>query len=77
MRYLTHRGGPLATAWRPVVLLAVLGLTTACREDDPLPTGPRVSGPSGPLVSIAGASLTGLPFGRGHQRCRSGGGPAR
>jgi len=62
MRYLIHRGGPLATAWRPVVLLAVLGLTTACREDDPLPTGPRVSGPSGPLVSIGGASLTGLPF---------------
>ena len=62
MRYLIHRGGPLATAWRPVVLLAVLGLTTACREDDPLPTGPRVSRPSGPLVSIAGASVTGLPF---------------
>jgi probable HAF family extracellular repeat protein len=62
MRYLIHRGGPLATAWCPVVLLAVLSLTTACREDDPLPTGPRVSRPSGPLVSIAGASVTGLPF---------------
>ena len=77
MRYIIQCGGWRATAWRSVVLLAVLGLTTACREDDPLPTGPRVSGPSGPLVSIAGASLTGLPFGRGHQRCRSGGGPAR
>ncbi len=62
MRYLIHHGGPLATAWRPVVLLAVLGLTTACREDDPLPTGPRVSRPSSPLVSIAGASVAGLPF---------------
>ena len=61
MRYIHHGGRP-ATAWRAAVLLAVLGLTTACREDDPLPTGPSVATLSGPLVSIAGANVTGLTF---------------
>jgi len=62
MRYIIQSGGRRATAWRSAVLLAVLGLTTACREDDPLPTGPRVAMPSGPLVAIADANVTSLPF---------------
>ena len=62
MSYIIHCGGRPATARRSIVLLAVLGLTTACRQDDPLPTGPRVVTPSGPLVSIAGANVTSLPF---------------
>jgi probable HAF family extracellular repeat protein len=62
MRYIIHCGGRGATAWHSAVLLAVLGLTTACREDDPLPTGPRLATPSGPLVAIEGADVTRLPF---------------
>jgi probable HAF family extracellular repeat protein len=62
MRYIIHCGGRRAIVWRSAVLLAVLGLTTACREDDPLPTGLRVAMPSGPLVAIEGANVTSLPF---------------
>jgi probable HAF family extracellular repeat protein len=62
MRYIIQRGSRSAGAWRSVVLLGTLVLTTACRNDDPLPTGPRVATPSGPLVSIAGANVTSLPF---------------
>ena len=62
MRYFIQRGGRAGPAWRFVVLLAALGLTTACRGDDPLPTGPRVATPSGPLVAIVGANVTSLPF---------------
>lgn len=62
MRETIHSGGWAVPAWRSVGLLAVLGLTTACREDGPLPTGPRVAPPSGPLVAIVGANVTDLPF---------------
>ena len=61
MRYIIQRGRWPATAWRLVAPLAVLALTTACRYDDPPPTAPRVT-PSTPLASIAGATVTGLPF---------------
>jgi probable HAF family extracellular repeat protein len=61
MRYIIYCGRR-AGAWRSAVLLAVLGLTIACRRDDPPPTAPRAVAPSGPLVAIAGANVTGLPF---------------
>ena len=62
MRYIIQHGGRPASAWRSVLLLAVFALTTACRPDDPLPTGPRVATPSAPPASIAGANVTGLQF---------------
>ena len=61
MRYAIYCGRR-AAAWRSAVVLAVLGLTIACRRDDPVSTAPRVVMPSGPLISIAGATVTGLPF---------------
>ena len=62
MRFIIQRVGRSTPAWRSAVLLAALGLTTACRQDDALPTGPRVAPPSGPLVAIEGANVTDLPF---------------
>ena len=62
MSHVIQRSGRPATAWRSVILLAVLALTTACRHDDPLPTAPRVAAPSAPLLAIAGADVTDLPF---------------
>jgi probable HAF family extracellular repeat protein len=44
-----------------VVTLATLAVATACRPDDPLPTGPRVTLPVAPRATVVGASVIVLP----------------
>jgi probable HAF family extracellular repeat protein len=44
-----------------VVTLATLAVATACRPDDPLPTGPRVTLPVAPRAVVLGASVIVLP----------------
>ena len=44
-----------------VVTLATLAVATACRPDDPLPTGPRVTPPVAPRATVVGASVIELP----------------
>src|SRR5688572_9603883 len=44
-----------------IFTIAVAIGATACRPDDPLPTGPRMAPPSAPQAAVVGASVTLLP----------------
>ena len=62
MRYPSQPRRQRRVAIRVFVALTVVGLTTACREDDPWPTAPHVAAPPRSSAAILGASLSDLSF---------------
>jgi probable HAF family extracellular repeat protein len=62
MRYHRYHLGRPAPLRAPLVILAAFALITACQQDDPLPTAPRLALPVAPLAAVLGADVTYLPF---------------
>jgi hypothetical protein len=59
--FLPGRRRPAAALGTIVITLATLAVATACRPDDPLPSGPRVIQARAPRPSIVGATVVVLP----------------